>query len=220
MLRSLALLGAVLGNVWATGCTAARQHFIPREDVRAQSPRGWPSAQYAVSIGGQTAGEAKVWSEGASVVDDDADDDRTILHVGFEIENRTDGELDFDVDRCRVIDAVIDDGQISDLGARDESGKLHVAAGQVGLIDLEFVLPRDTRPRDLRSFRVDWTLANASGTYKQSTPFRVDTARYYRPRAYYYDYDPWWGFGTGFAVGHVSSRFWWGPRWHWHHWCW
>lgn len=223
MLRSLAIVGPVCGLALLAGCAAPRQHFIPREDVRAQSPRGWPSAQYTVTIGGQNAGEAKIWSEGAYIEDIDGDDDRTILHVGFEIENRSAGELDFDVDACRVADLESARGRIADLGAHGESGKLHVAAGQVGLVDLEFVLPRRTYPRDIESFRVVWTLATTSGTYSQSTPFRIDTAQYYRPRPYYgyygyYPYDPWWGFGTGFVVGHVSSRIWWGP--HWHRWCW
>ena len=208
-----------MGLLLLTSCAASRQHFTPREDVRAQSPRGWPAAQYAVTIGAQNAGEAKVWSEG-SFVDDVGGDDRTILHVGFELENRSGGEMDFDVDKCRVVDVQCDDGQLANLAAHDENGTLHVAANQVGLIDLEFVLPRRTDPRDLTSFRVEWTLATAVGTFSQSTPFRVDVARYYRSRSYYndYDYSPWWGFGTGFAVGHVSSRLWWGPRFH--HWCW
>jgi hypothetical protein len=29
---------------------------------------------------------------------------------------------------------------------------------------------------------------------------------------------PWWGFGTGFAVGRFSSGLWWGPHWGRH--CW
>lgn len=215
MLRSL----AVLGLFALTSCAATREYFIPREDVRAQSPRGWPAAQYSVVIGGQTLGEAKVWSEGTMKADVDGDE-RTILHVGFEIENRGSGPLDFDVDRCMVVDVQGDGQRFASLTAHAQSGVLQVAAGQVGLIDLEYVLPRGTRPRDLDSFRVDWGLAIPSGEYRQSTPFRVDTARYYRPRYTYYDYDPWpwWGFGTGFAVGHFSSRVWWGPRWGWR--CW
>ncbi len=217
MPRLLALTGLSCCLIALTSCATARRHFIPREDVRAQSLCGWPAAQYILTIDSQNAGEAKVWSEGA--FDGDVDgDERTILHIGFEVENRTGGELTFDVDQCRVVDVQCDEGRIANLGANEESGKLQVAAGQVGLMDFEFVLPRNIEPRDLNAFRVEWTLSTPGGAYAQSTPFRIDSQRYYRPRSYYYDYNPWWGFGTGFAVGHVSSRFWFGP--HWHRWCW
>ncbi|MEZ5967427.1 MAG: hypothetical protein R3F56_26555 [Planctomycetota bacterium] len=216
MFRSLAIVGLLS----LTSCAASREYFIPREEVRAQSPRGWPAAQYAVTIAGQEVGETKIWSEGTMRVDVDGED-RTVLHVGFEVENRITGELDFDVDRCRVVDVQGRGERFADLGAHEQSGVLHVAGTQVGLIDLEFVLPRGTRPRDLTSFRVEWELATPQGQFKQSTPFRVDAARSYRPRPTYYGsygyYDPWgpwWGFGTGFAVGRFSSRLWWGPpRW-------
>lgn len=219
MLRSL----AIVGFLSLTSCAASREYFIPREDVRAQSPRGWPAAQYTVTIAGQSAGEAKVWSEGTMKADVD-DQERTILHVGFEIENRSAGDLDFEVDHCRVVDVQGRGERFADLGAHAQSGVLHVTAGQVGLIDLEFVLPLGTRPRDLRSFRVDWRLTTPQGQFQQSTPFRVDTATYYRPYPYGYGYGygyydpwyPWWGFGTGFAVGRISSHLWWGPP-HWHH---
>jgi hypothetical protein len=214
MLRSLATFSLLLCLL---SCAATREHFIPREDVRAQSPRGWPAAQYPITIGGENVGEAKVWSEGTFRADVEGDK-RTILHIGFEVENRSGAELDFDVDKCRVVDVQGDDGRMADMAAHDESGQLHVAVGQVGLIDLEFVLPLGSNPRDLDTFRVEWTLASPSGQFVQSTPFRVDTTRYYRPRYYYYD--PWWGFGTGFALGHASGHFWWGPHWHWHRWCW
>jgi hypothetical protein len=73
---------------------------------------------------------------------------------------------------------------------------------------------------------VQWVVATANGELAQSTPFRVDTSSYARPRPYYYYgggyYDgwgyPWWGFGTGFAVGRFSSGLWWGP--HWGRQCW
>lgn len=212
MMRSLALLGLVV----FTSCAASRQHFIPREDVRAQSPRGWPASVYPVTIGGQNLGEVKVWSEGTMKAEVDGDE-RIILHVGFEVENRSGREMHFDVDKCRVVDVEGDDGtRFASLSAHQESGTLSITAEQVGLIDLEYVLPRGTRPRDLDSFRVQWAFSTDGGEFAQSTPFRVDTTRYRRSRAYYYDDgwgSPWWGFGTGFAVGRVSSRFWWGPRW-------
>jgi len=218
MLRSTALLGLLA----LTGCAASRAHFIPREELRAQSPRGWPAAQYTVTIEGKAAGEAKVWSEGTMKADVDGDD-RTILHIGFEVENRSGGEMDFDVDRCRVVEVLGAGERFADLSAHEQSGVLHVGDGQVGLIDLEFVLPRDTRPRDVESFRVDWALRTGAGEFAESTPFQVDThTRYYRPHYYHdYYYDPWypwgWGFGTGFVVGRFGHRAWWGPRWH-RHW--
>lgn len=207
-------LPAALGLVVLSACAASREHFIPREQVRAQSPRGWPAAQYDVTIAGEDAGEAKVWSEGTMRADVNGED-RTILHVGFEIENRSGAEMHFDVDRARVVDVQGDGERFADLGAHAESGRLHIASAQVGLIDLEFVLPRGTRPTDIDVFRVQWVLGTSKGEYAESTPFRVDTQRYYRPHYDYYGpyYSPWWGFGTGFAAGRFSSRIWWGPRW-------
>jgi hypothetical protein len=192
-----ALISAVL--MCLASCTASREFFVPRENLRAQSPRGWPAAQYPLLLGGKDAGEAKVWSEGAAQVGH-GDEKRTVLHIGFEIENRTATPMSFDVDRCRVSDLQTNSRDGIVLTPHEESGQLTIGPGLIGLLDFEFLLPRDTRPRDIESFRLVWVISDDAETLVKSTPFRVDDTRNYR-RTYY---DPWWGVGVGYHYGHFG----------------
>jgi hypothetical protein len=212
---------AVLALAALASCAAGREYFIPRENLRAQSPRGWPAAEYKLEVGGAEVGTAKVWSEGAAHVRV-GDDRRTVMHVGFEVENKSRGPLQFDVDQCRVTNLQTDHADALVLEPHDESGKLTVEAGQIGLLDFEFLLPPDTLPREIDSFRVTWVIGNEAEMPVKSTPFRVDEARYYYRRSYYYD--PWWHVGVGWHFGHHwhhghwHHHGWWGPRVHF--WAW
>ncbi|HLU40533.1 MAG TPA: hypothetical protein VK081_14205, partial [Planctomycetota bacterium] len=127
----MARIPLVLALLCLAGCAATRRHFIPREGLNATSPRGWPAARYQLVIAGQSVGETKVWSEGAYRAEV-GDDERTILHVGFEIENRSGEEMTFLVDRCQVVDAINDGDPLPDLRPFDEKDKLQVRTGQVG----------------------------------------------------------------------------------------
>jgi hypothetical protein len=202
------LLGVLMFGF--ASCSASREFFVPRENLRAQSPRGWPAAQYSLQLGGKDAGEAKVWSEGAAQVDH-GDAKRTVLHIGFEIENRSATPMVFDVDRCRVNDVQTSSADGLVLTPFEESGQLTIEPGLVGLLDFEFLLPRDTRPRDIESFRLVWVVSSDGETIVKSTPFRVDDTRHYR-RSYY---DPWWGVGFGYHYGYYGGFH--HPGWHsWH----
>lgn len=207
-------------------CGTSRAYFIPREDVRAQSPRGWPAAQYAVAVANEpSVGEVRVWSEGAQRTEFEGEK-RAVLHVGLEIENRSPAPMVLEVAKCRLVDVEVSDMQLAAVPPDGDTADFEVPANRSGLIDLEFVMPRDTLPRDLESFKLQWSLRFVTGQLAQSTPFRVDSGRA-RARGAYYGgyggygpyYDPWWGFGTGFAVGGFAGRGFWGPRWG-GRWCW
>ncbi len=199
------LLGVLL--LGFVSCTASRQYFVPRENLRAQSPRGWPAAEYALQHEGKDVGQARVWSEGAAQVKH-GDARRTVLHIGFEIENKGATPLVFDVDRCRVTDMQTKSRDGLVLEPYEEKGKLTIDPGLVGLLDFEFLLPLDTLPRDIDSFRAVWVLQGEGEAAVKTTPFRVDDTRYYR-RAYY---DPWWGVGFGYHYGYYPYH-----GWHHHH---
>lgn len=221
-MRQLLVLVALL----LPACGTSRAYFIPREDVRAQSPRGWPAAQYAVANANEASvGEVRIWSEGAQRLEIEGEK-RSVLHIGFEIENRSTAPMVLEVPACRLAEVEVADVRLASVAPDGDQSNFEVPAGRSGLIDLEFVMPRDTLPRDIEEFKAQWTLTAGAIKLVQSTPFRVDTGRT-RGRAYgYYGYyggwgpyyDPWWGFGTGFAVGTIGARGFWGPRWG--RWCW
>jgi hypothetical protein len=213
-LRSWIGLSVVLGAAALSGgCGTSREYFRPRENQRAQSPLGHPAAQYTMQAGEKPWADVKVWSEGAWVPDDD--DERTILHVGLEIENRTDATITLDAPAARIENMETSRGPVGALRPLDVDHAIDVGPKKVGLIDLEFALPAGVRPRQIESFRFTWGLSSETHQHDENTPFRRDLER--RVRAHSYSY----AIGFGYPL-YVHHGYWHSP-WHHHFWwhrCW
>jgi hypothetical protein len=128
-------------------------------------------------VDGERLGDAVVWSNGARRSDDDGD--RTMLHVGFRVENDTDVPIEIDPDDIEIRAKA--DGKVIRKRAADRiDGSLAIAPDQEGTIDLFFAMPPGVDPQDLDSFRVNWTARADDLVYVQRTPF----LEYEEPVAY------------------------------------
>ena len=174
-----------------TACGASKQFFVPAERAVAQSPSGYPAAEYVLGADGIPWGEVRVWSTGAEVRRN-ALGSNTVISIGFEIENTTDETLELDIDLTRV--ESIEDGQETIPARGPDPVTIDTTADKhsVQLVDLEFSMPEGIDPDDMDAFRVRWLLRGPDRTtYEQHTSF-LRIKRYYYPR-YYGGYDPWYG---------------------------
>src|SRR5688572_8408846 len=91
----------------AAGC-ATTENFTPAERATAISPEGFTAADYEIAVEGERLGDVMVWSNGAHR--SDLDGRRTVLHVGFRVEN--DSDLSIEIDPSDVQIHVETDGRI------------------------------------------------------------------------------------------------------------
>ena len=85
----------------ALGSCSSHQYFRPREVVLVRSPGGVPATQYALGEAGNRVGRLNVWSRGAWREDRD-EGSRTVIHLGLEIANTSQGTLFIEVDEVRL----------------------------------------------------------------------------------------------------------------------
>jgi len=208
-------LAALALCVACSGCGPGRFYFRPTEKVVAESLRGFPAAEYEITLGTRRCGEVRIWSAGAEWRGE-GNARRGIVILGFEIENNSDEPLTLAVAETslRVIRPAPREGE--DSRPEPPATDLDAAPHQVRSTHLEFPLPEGVRPRDLEAFRVRWVLRGTEGQpFEQHTAF-VRLEPVYPPYWYYYPYYPWpywygYGYGYGYPCGYGP---WFGPyRW-------
>lgn len=176
-------------------CTSTRQSFEPSERATARSPGGYTAAEYELASRDGTLGDAKVWSSGARTMTVDGAQ-RTVVHVGFSLENSSDEPIELDLDGLTLDSARLDHAVVRDIRPARVDGYPTIQPGEVNEINAYFPLPRDVLPQQVDAFRVKWRVGDTEVTYQQQTPFvespdRTQYAYYYTP---YYDpfyYDPY-----------------------------
>ena len=130
-------------------------------------------------------GRINVWSRGAEVVDRD-DGTWTIIHLGLEITNTSQGFLKVNVDEVELHSITSDTQRIEVLDRSVHTGLAQVPAEQVGRLDFEFYVEPHLDPTAIGSFVARWVVENeAGGVYSNLTLFR---------EAGYYGYG-YWGYG-------------------------
>lgn len=174
--------------LFAVACTRA-QPFVPGERVTAISAHGYLAAEYELPHTGGSA-DIKVWSRGTSR-EDLRGARETFAHVAFEIDNQTQHPMHLQREKLELQSASIDDVDIGSLPPALIDGATAIGPGGEQLIHVWFALPEGIAPRDVRAFRVAWTITDGTTSYSQRTPFLQEETRYYYSP--YYDpfvYDP------------------------------
>jgi hypothetical protein len=185
------------------GCGAARQYFEPTERVSGQTENGYSQALYPLSGPRGPFGEATLWSRGAYRVDSGnapalrggatTDDDRTVVQIAFSLHNTSDAPIELRGDELRIGTMRTDDALLSELAPADPS-VLSVPPQAIGEAQFHFVLPPDTQPREVRAFRLRWSVHAKDGVYRQRTVFMELHPREDYPPPYAAGY-PCWPYG-------------------------
>ena len=174
-------LSLFVGLVLA-GC-AGSQQFTPADRVTSLSPAGYPAAEYDVDSTLGEFSDAKVWSRGA-YKQEIAGEKRTVVHVGFEIENHMNQPIQFDAQGVRLDSLATDDKMApGELSPGWVQGNPTLGAQESQRLDVYFVLPTNLTPGDVDGFRVRWALNGALQHYSQKTPFLKEVSGGYGPTA-------------------------------------
>ncbi len=194
-----------------SSCVSSRA-FVPTEHVTAVSPRGGHlAAEYPIIEGGQSLGEVKVWSAGA-VRDRSADDPRTSVRVGFELQNHGNAPMRFD--RAGLfLEEMPEGGQARGRVAPEHvEGDLLVPPGESRQVDVAFALPSSVWPSDVPAYRVAWSVVGQRA-HSRKTPFlRVQNPS--PADAWYPYYGPYYGYSYPGFYGSWSYRYRaWPPPW-------
>ena len=148
------------------GCAGQRATFRPTERVLAETSQGFAQAVYDLPQAQGRAGEAKLWTDGVY-----REGDRTIAHVGFEIENTGDVPIVLDLGAVRLAQVKTAAGPRDDLAPARTTGAAEVKPHSVGVVETFFALPEDTKPRDIEEFRVIWSARVGEERRDEFTPF-------------------------------------------------
>jgi hypothetical protein len=167
------------------GCASGRA-FVPAEHVTALGPSRQLAAEYTVREDDRLVAEVKLWSHGATRNAGEEDDDATVVQVGFEIQNHTDGVVRLDTKELSLDDVKLGDQVLPRVPLLRVSGSPEVPAGEDRELTAVFRLPGSVWPTEVLGYRVAWTLTNG-GRYQQKTPFLAAAPRYYyNDWPYYY----------------------------------
>ncbi len=182
-------------TVAISGCVSSRA-FVPAEHVTAFSPEGSQlAAEYPIVESGQSLADVKVWSAGA-VRDGGADDPRTTVSIGFELDNHGDTPLRLDTQRLyleEMTEKGIPSGRVAPVG---KSEALLVPPGESRQVEVSFALPSSVWPSDVPGYRVAWSVVGQRA-HSRKTPFLratetrgADPWYPYSPSYYGYYYYP------------------------------
>jgi hypothetical protein len=187
----------MLRSAWlllALGACTTDRYFVPRENQNGFGPGGEPAAVYTLMP--PASGELRVWSAGARRVEVDAQE-RTRLHVGFELENHGSEPLRFDAEGLHLSAVAIEGEPAAELRPIQVDGEPTAAAGATTRLSCLFDPGEDVMPRAIDGFEVRWRVVLGEQQFAQATPF----APWFPPDPAGY-YDGWgWGWGWGFHYG-------------------
>lgn len=203
---------ATLAVALLNSCATERALFRPREKVLAESPDGHPAALYALDDEGKSVGEVRIWSAGSWREDNDAQ--RTVIHLGLEVENRTGGQLTVDVDATDLRQVTAGGRDLAQVERLDVRGSPEIGDGSVGSVEFLFGLPAGNDPTDLDGFQAHWLLRGLhERDFEQLTPFRRDYSvaeertRWHGGFGFAYGW-PYWGYPYPY-YWHRSRRCYW-----------
>lgn len=185
----------------SAACAAQPEYFRPTERAEGETAEGFAEAIYDITVPPEATpgtsarlsprllGETKVWSRGAYRAHTGGQE-RTIIEIGFEVENHSDAAMTLDALRLESVQTRR--GIYSELGPVETTGTQTILPRTVGQARVHFVLPPAISPRDVDAFRVGWSLRTNGELYSQFTPFAQDETRYaYVPTyGYFYPYYP------------------------------
>ncbi len=188
----------------ATGCVSSRA-FAPAEHVSAFSPRGQHyAAEYPIVERGQTVGEVKLWSAGASR-DGSDEEPRTTVSVAFEVSSHGRMPLRFDAERLYLLEMPKQGTTPGRLSPSRVQGELLVPPGQSRQIEASFTLPSSVWPSDVPGFRVAWSVVGQL-QHSRKTPFlKVIGSSPIDP--WYPYYSPYYGYYYPGFYGSWSYRY-------------
>ena len=185
----------------AFGCVSGRA-FVPAEHVTGLSPQGGQlAAEYTVRESSRLVAEVKVWSAGATRNSSDEDAGATLVQVGFEIHNHTEGLVRLDSKQLSLEEVKVNDTTLGRVALLRMSGPAEIRPGEERELLAVFRLPSDVWPGEVLGYRVAWTLTNG-GVYRQKTPFVFARSRYDD------DFGPYDHFYTSFYFGMYPSWYW------------
>lgn len=172
-------------------CGATRERFEPAERATATTTEGYTAAEYEIQGRGGPLGDAKLWSRGAFVADVRGQE-RTVVHVGFEIENNSNESLELVSDELYLDSATLDESVVRDIPPLQLRGSTDVPPGATRRVDAFFRLPAGIQPQDADAFRIHWKIQDGTVSYAQRTPF-LETPDRQLPYYYYTPfYDPFY----------------------------
>jgi hypothetical protein len=182
----------IAAGVTLLACGGAREQFTPAERATAQTYEGYTAAEYAIDGRRGELGDAKVFTRGAFRARVDGRE-RTLVHVGFLIENNARYPIRLRPERLRLDSATVDEYVLQNVEPTRIEGPAVVRPGDEREINVYFALPPGVDPQNVDAFRVSWALAFNGDTYAQRTPFvELKEVYYHTP---YYDpfyYDPFY----------------------------
>lgn len=187
------LLALTTASLLSGGC--ARESFMPAEKISGVSPQGYSAAEYDLSTKQGDFGEVRVWSAGAKEVSYQGRE-RTVLHIGFEVENISDAPLRMPAEGVRLDSVGLDDSVLEGIAVSRLDGPTAIAPNESARIDATFLLPEGIEPDDLDNFRLRWEIRQNGTVYAEWTPF-VEQAYPYDRYAYSPVYDPYYGGAFG-----------------------
>ena len=172
----------------ACGGSTTPESFEPGERATAQSPQGYTAAEYELATRRGDLGDVKVWSRGARVMAVNGVE-RTVVHVGFEVENSSDREIE--LQDLSLDSAMLDRQILSAIQPARIEGATLIEPGQMKQIDAYFPLPAGVSPQEVDAFRIRWRIRGPGVVYSQHTPFIENVSE---TVAYYYTpyYDPFY----------------------------
>lgn len=185
MCRQIPWSLAVLLTV--TGCTVQREQMRPSLATRRDLWEGRAAVVYPLEIHGQRMAEAKVWSRGVSRATIHGTR-RTVVHVGFELRNRSNRPIALDLDDGLWLEDVLTDrGQLPVVPPATNLARVIVPPGKTYQIDVRFPLPVEVAPDRVDAFRFRWTVEVQGRPYYGRATFQE-----WGPGTYAYgpDYPP------------------------------
>lgn len=186
----------LLGACWGP------RYFAPRESVAATGPDGDLAAQYAV-VGdpGQPlpAGEVRIWSHGARALFTEDNREIVELHVGFELENNSDQDLQLDLASVTCEELAVDGVRQGPLLPQQYSGDGLAPPKTTSRVDLVFEPVGADAPHDIDGFSVRFVVRAGGGESAREALVQVTPFGPFDPNPY--PYDPYWGWGFGVGVG-------------------
>jgi hypothetical protein len=184
------------------GCHAPRAYFRPAEPTIVETVDRVPGAQFELRDAERRSGELRVWCLRAEEVVDPDDGRRrtTYVDVGLELENHSKEGLELLVEDVRLRDLRADPRRIDTVAPFEPGKTVRVAPDSVSTKYLSFELPSGVRPRQIKSFRLQWVVRESSGRRFSDLTSFVRTRPRYRNHGY-----PFWGW---FVIGY--------PLWHGH----
>lgn len=188
-------------------CGGAREQFTPAERATAQTYDGYPAAEYAISTRAGELGDAKVFTRGAFRAEVDGRE-RTVVHVGFQVENNARYPVRLAPERLVIDSATINEYVLQNVQPTRIEGPAAVRPGEIREFDVYFALPEGVDPQNVDAFRVQWSLTANGMSYSQHTPFLEYEETYYHTP--YWDpfyYDPFF-YRPGLVTYGYPYRYW------------